>query len=355
MWDHLAIFKGLPTFEVNHALEQFRSLEVDIGTELIAEGEDDPTLLIVLTGELEITTGDVVLGRARAGDLVGEIALFAGGLRTASVRTAARSTLLLLDVEGFESLRAERHPVAIALEEHALAQLSDRLRKTRERIASMAKGEASRKPSTGFFRRVGAAFGTGGRITSARVNGGEVLEYSALFAGVPRALLDEVASHMEACTYPVGTTLCTEGEAGTEMFLIASGEVEVICQTQLGNVEKLATLGPGDAFGMCSLLQPEQLRMASAVATTKVVALTLDAIAGAELIHGHGWVGSVLRAAMIRALAESVAYANAQITLLDLQRESERASGLRRAGAGTEAVGRFMGDQRRPAYYDEEP
>jgi CRP-like cAMP-binding protein len=356
MWDHLDIFKGLPTFEVNHALERFKALDVEIGTELISEGDEDPTLVIVVSGELEILTGDVSLGRARPGEIVGEIALFAGGIRTATVRAAAESSLLVLDSDGYEALRAERHPVAIALEEHALGLLSDRLRKTRDRIASLAVGtKLAEKPPSGFFTRVAGVFGAAAEeARPVRADGGSILQMSRLFAGVPRDLLDPVAARMSALAWSPGAVMCKEGEPGTEMFLIATGEVEVVCHTTGANVERLATLGPGDAFGMCSLLQPDQPRMATAVAKSKVVALSLGSIEWAGLIHGGDWVGSILRVAMIRALAESLAYANAQIALLDFQRESDRSSGIRRAGVGTEAVGGFMGEQGRPSYYAEE-
>ena len=59
MFEQLAIFQGLPQYEVNHALERFRALDVEVGTELISEGDEDPTLVIVVAGELEISTGDV--------------------------------------------------------------------------------------------------------------------------------------------------------------------------------------------------------------------------------------------------------------------------------------------------------
>jgi CRP-like cAMP-binding protein len=356
MWEELPIFKGVPPYEVHHALEQFQVMEVEAGTDLIAEGEDDPTLVMVVQGELEILLGGVVLGRARPGDLVGEIALFAGGLRTASARASTRASLLVLDQHGYEALRVERSPVSAALEEHALDQTTARLRKMRDRIASKAAGgRLAEPPPSGFFERVTSIFGGGGGVSSVAVDASSVLQKSALFSGVPRDLLEPVAARMDARQYRAGHFLCTEGEVGQEMFVICSGEVDVVCQTQLGGFEKMATLRSGDAFGMCSLVQPDLPRMASCIARDKVVALSLESLQWAEVIHGRDWVGSILRVAMIRALAESLAYANAQLAGLDAkQARSDRASVLMRAGAATEAVGGWMGDEARPAWYDQD-
>ncbi len=348
-WESLPIFSGLPQYEVMHALEQFERLDVEAGTELIAEGDDDPTGVIVVSGELQILLGNTVLGRATTGDVVGEIALFAGGLRTASVVAIQFSTLLVLSREGYERLRAERHPVAAALEEHALAQMSARLRRMRDRLSAKAAGKrAITRPAPGFFERVSSMFGGGG-VAPVKIDAAAVLQKSRLFDGVPRELLEPVAQRMEALQFRAGHMLCTEGEAGDEMFIIASGTVDVVCQTQMGGVESLASLGPGDATGMCSLVQPDKARMASCVARDKVVALSLSQLQWASLVHGADWVGSILRVAMIRALAESIESANTQLAELDVAGDT---MALRRVAAATETV-RLQAGGSLPSYFEQ--
>jgi CRP-like cAMP-binding protein len=53
--------------------------------------------------------------------------------------------------------------------------------------------------------------------------------------------------------FPKGTVLFKEGDIGTEMYLINSGEVKLSRKTKLGTVV-LATLGFGEFFGEMSVI-----------------------------------------------------------------------------------------------------
>jgi CRP-like cAMP-binding protein len=133
------------------------------------------------------------------------------------------------------------------------------------------------------------------------------------------------------------------------MFLIASGQVEVLVATAKDRVEPVAVLGPGDAFGMCALVQPGQPRMASCLAKEKITALSLDKLGWAETATRNDLVGSVLRVAMIRALSDQLGYANAQLAKLEVQKQNWDL--LAKANAGVEAHGAFLAaDEDLPEY-----
>lgn len=351
MYDALpGIFKDLPPSDVQEAMGYFQSVEVEAGFRLMEEGDDDASLVVVQNGELIISTAGTRLGRANAGDVVGEMALFGSGMRTATVDAATDSKLLLLDVPGYQALRDVGHPVAAAIEDHALSQLTGRLRATSQRIAQLAKGTDTHHtlPTAGFFDRMASAFGTGGLFAD-RIDKAAVLADSPLFAGVPPEILAEVA----ACFYVVGARrgqfLCTQGETGNDMYIMASGKVDVVVAVSGERAQHLATLERGEAFGMCALLHPNQPRMASCVTRESAVALTMGKIAFAEITGRHDIVGSVIRVAMIRALADQLAYANGQLSQLDLRRvqlESNdpmrSAELLRNAVAAVEAHGAYV-------------
>jgi len=317
-----SIFDGLPQDDTQEALRKFKTVHVEPGFRLIEEGDLDSSLVIVRRGECEISTGGTRLGTAGNGDLIGEMALFSNGMRTATVESVTACELLLLDLESYEALRNSGSTVALAIEEHALSLLTDRLRTTGDRIASLAEGvnSASVIPEAGFFDRMASAFGSGGVMSSGRVDGAAVLNRSPLFSAVPQGLLERVAKHFIPITCGRGHFFCREGDQGNDMFIVASGLVDVVVATNGGKIQLLATLEPGDAFGMCSLIQTEHPRMASCVAREKTTCLALSKLKWAELIPYADIVGSVVRVAMIRALADSVAYANAQLSMLDMQR-----------------------------------
>lgn len=355
MWDvEPSIFADLAPEQVEEALTRFQTVDVERGFRLMEEGEDDPSLVVVLKGKLLVSTGGTQLAQLSPGDLAGEMALFGSGMRTATVDAASDATLLLLDADGYEDLRAISHPVAAAIEDHALQQLNNRLRFTSRRIAELAEGTAVERliPGAGFFDKVANALGAGGILFPGWVDGAGILASSPLFAGVSREILEEVASHFHPVRARRGQFLCMQGETGNDMFVLGSGLVQVIVAVDGDRVEQLATLEAGEAFGMGALLQPDQQRMASCVAAEKVVALSMGRIRWAEIISRADIVGSVMRVAMIRSLADQLAYANGQLSQLDIRRArkeladpSVSAAFLRNAAAALEAYGDQFTDQ----------
>jgi CRP-like cAMP-binding protein len=347
----LPLFKAIPEEHLEWALSHFRAAEVDYGMRLMEEGEVDATLLCVLSGELEIRTGDTLLGRARAGDVVGEIAMFGYGMRMASVETVTNAEVLLLDRAGYEALRAAGSPVAQAIEEFALATLMDRLTTTSDRISQLAQGTpaATMTPNKGFFRRVAEMFGAGGRRPAVNLDVGGVLANAPFFQGAAPEGLAELAGTMQGLEFSPGSFVCTEGELGDEMFIVAEGVVDVVISTGDDRVEPLAALEPGDAFGMVALLD-DRPRMASCIARSQVAALSLPKKRWGELIRANSPGGSALRGALIRCLADQLSFANAQLAQLDLTQKRRAEGGqlqpLLMASAGMEAYGRHTrGDE----------
>ncbi len=343
------IFKQLSPRDLEVAMQRLQALDVEQGVTIIEEGEQDPSLVVVMRGEVDVHTGDTKLGKVGAGDLLGEMALFSHGLRTATATTRSQCKLLLLDRSNYEWLRQVQHPLAYHLEGHALDLLSDRLRGVGDRISALAEGTDVEHvtPSAGFFGRVASAFGSGGLMFPGAIDGAKVLGGTPLFEDVEPKVLEEVASHFFPVAARRGHFLCTEGETGNDMFVIASGIVDVIVATQGDKVEQVAALEEGEAFGMCALVQPAQPRMASCVVREKMTGLSMGKITWAEQANRYDKVGSALRVAMIRSLGDQLAYANAQLMLLDMQQRDRTA--LLRAGAGVEAYGAHLGDER-PSY-----
>ncbi|MEZ4320233.1 MAG: cyclic nucleotide-binding domain-containing protein [Myxococcota bacterium] len=338
-----SIFDGMSEMDIKVALRHFNRIEVGDRQQLIAEGDVDPTLAIVESGELEVVTGDTQLGYVRPGGMLGEMALFSDGMRTASVQTVTQVTLLLLDVDGFARLRSFNSPVVLAIEEHALRQLTERLRHTSHRISELAEGTDAEhlRPSQGFFDRVSSAFGSGGFMVPGRVDAAGVLASSPLFRGIPESDLASLAKEFYPVGFRRGHLVITEGEPGNEMYVVASGLIDVVVAAKREKVEPLASLEAGEAFGMCALVQDRHTRMASCIAREKSVCLTMDRIKFAEVVHRGDGVGSALRVAMIRALIDQLAYANGQLAMLEMKKQGGFGA-LLQAGAGVEAHGSYM-------------
>jgi putative peptide zinc metalloprotease protein len=80
------------------------------------------------------------------------------------------------------------------------------------------------------------------------------LAASTLLATLPAARLQTLAARLEPLRVPAGATVLRQGEHGDTCYLLASGRVEVLLQTDAAPDRRLATLGPGAFFGEIALL-----------------------------------------------------------------------------------------------------
>ena len=75
------------------------------GEVIVRQGEPADALYVVQDGIVEIVvedaTAEVVLRSAGRGEILGEIAIFGGGVRSATVRSKGRSRVLTLDKHNF--------------------------------------------------------------------------------------------------------------------------------------------------------------------------------------------------------------------------------------------------------------
>ncbi len=339
---HLPVFSGLSEDVIREALIHFRPANVEFGMQLMEEGEADSTMLCVVAGELEIRTGDTLLGKARAGEVVGEMALFGYGMRMATVEALTNADLLLLDRDGYAALRDSGNPVAKAVEQLALRTLMARLTSTSDRIAEMADGSptGSVAPPKSFFQKVASLFGGGGRRQISSLNHRAILEQAPFFQKCSAGGLDALADMMVGVEYSPGEFVCSEGDMGDEMFIVAEGLLDVFINTGDDRVEPLASLEPGDAFGMLALFN-NRPRMASCVARTDVACLALSKERWDAVVDAHSPLGSALRGALIRCLSDQLAFANARLSQLDLtqRKKSDQRASLLVVSAGMDTYG----------------
>ncbi len=93
------VFSGLNRAELSAIGNSFREISIEAGRQFIFEGEDDPTLYVLVDGQLEVFTHDdnnneIHLAMVKPIEPIGEMGYFQGGVRTASVRTVNPSELL---------------------------------------------------------------------------------------------------------------------------------------------------------------------------------------------------------------------------------------------------------------------
>ncbi len=149
------------------------------------------------------------------------------------------------------------------------------------------------------------------------------LRASALFAECSDDELGAILPLLAERGVPAGTYLVREGDPATELFVVRTGQVEVIKRAEEGKGHRLTTLGPGASFGELTFVDRGP-RSASvrALEPTTVVVLTMAALDRAAADDAP------MRAGMLHGLATFLAQrlrGVSEVTVAALQRELELA------------------------------
>jgi CRP/FNR family transcriptional regulator, cyclic AMP receptor protein len=98
-----------------------------------------------------------------------------------------------------------------------------------------------------------------------------------LFGGMHDDTLERLSRELPTEQVEVGQVVVREGDESRDMFVVMSGELEVVKQGQRGSDVRVALFGPGDWFGEMGILAV-QPRSASvrAVAPTLLVRITAE-------------------------------------------------------------------------------
>jgi CRP-like cAMP-binding protein len=132
--DKLRILSGTPLFSklgdalVGQIADVARVQQLDKRKTLFHKGDAATHVYIVASGVLKVLStsadaDDVVFALQSAGDVIGEVALFTEGKRTATVRALEPSELLVIDRRDFVALVRRNPDIAV----HLLELLAERL------------------------------------------------------------------------------------------------------------------------------------------------------------------------------------------------------------------------------------
>jgi CRP-like cAMP-binding protein len=128
-----------------------------------------------------------------------------------------------------------------------------------------------------------------------------VLARTPVFSGLPRRLLGRLAAQLFEKGYESGDVIFREGDPGKGLFVVLTGEIEVLRDTVRGT-ERLALFGPGSAFGEMALID-DQPRSATARATAPTRLLILYRTHFDALVEGDRAIALVVMRNLLRTLA----------------------------------------------------
>lgn len=293
------MFAGLEPEDQDQARSMLQPCHFDIGEEIMLENEEDSSLAFISKGGVEIVHDGIRVGMAGVRDIIGEMELFTGRTRLATIRTTQHTDLLVLGPQEYIELAETGNPLIYRLEQAALRRVGDRLRAMDEQIAGLSDGEPFElhPKQKGLFARLNPFARSG----SPRLDAAEVLSSSELFSWAPASALEELGPRFETVSFGNDERICTQGEPGTTMYILASGQVDIVLQVGANRAERIATLGAGMALGDAAIVHACP-RTATCVAKGDVTALTMDRDTFMDIAERIDQTSSVFRQGLIRNL-----------------------------------------------------
>jgi len=128
------------------------------------------------------------------------------------------------------------------------------------------------------------------------------------FTDLPMEELDRLISELEVVNLKSGEILFREGEVGEHLYIVVSGELEILMGPDTEDELILNMLHEGEYTGEMSLIQPQGRRTASARAHGEVLLLSMSRTQFRDLLQRH----PELAKSMISVLSQRLVNTNVQ-------------------------------------------
>jgi CRP-like cAMP-binding protein len=220
------VFTGLAPGALHALAEAMERLDLSEGAVLVRQGEPAESLFIVLEGRLASAVGtddaaaEQALGTMGPGDVIGEVAVLTGTVRTTTVRSETASAVAVLAANDLWRIAGD-HP-----------ELIDRL------LASSIR----------------------------RLRRSQFATYLARLLGpLATELLDRIEPRIDWVTLRGGEVLFARGDPGDALYVVLAGRLRSVGSAQEERDARADESGRGQPIGMTSVLTG-QPRQASVVA-----------------------------------------------------------------------------------------
>jgi CRP/FNR family transcriptional regulator len=151
----------------------------------------------------------------------------------------------------------------------------------------------------------------------------ELLRRVSLFTELSPEELEKVARVAVPRSYPAGSIILREGDAGDTCYILRSGGARVVRQHADGRAITLTNLGPGEIFGELAMFGGE-VRSATVEALDDVQAVAILAGDLKRMLGEHPEIAVKLLGALAARLRET----NARIARQSFQKVSSRVAGV---------------------------
>ncbi len=158
---------------------------------------------------------------------------------------------------------------------------------------------------------------------SLRMDRAEMLQRLPLFVGLRAEDLTQLASKLALRHKRKGDVVFEKGDLGTTMFIVTSGQVDIVLPQPDAIAVLLKEIGPGEYFGELSLFD-DKPRSASAQCNTAVELLELDRATLTEYLSGRPHAALAILQTMSERLRETNALLSNSVSRNAFEETEER-------------------------------
>jgi CRP-like cAMP-binding protein len=262
----LSLFAGLPASDLDDLAASARTVELAADEPLFRQNEDADGLYAIEAGRvgvwLRLPGGrEHALATIGPGELIGELALLDGGVRSATVRAVEPTQAFVVGRAAFAGLAGRRDSVGLIVKERLASLACARLRRRHESLAE-ALGVGPLAPAA-----------PGDDVAAAEA---PAVEYLLRLPFLRRFDEREAAALIalgRVERVPEGHVFAREGEQAEAWRLVLNGAVEEVIRRPAAEI-RVRLAGPGRGFGVPAVVDGLPASVTS-FARERAVVLTL--------------------------------------------------------------------------------
>jgi GNAT superfamily N-acetyltransferase len=133
----------------------------------------------------------------------------------------------------------------------------------------------------------------------------EVTRQSDIFKGLSDGELSQLAQICKMISYPAGKTICSEGECGSEIFVLAEGKASVFAQRTSEKKSKIGTISQGEIFGEMAIIE-DLPRVADLVTDVDSKLVVIDKSEFENLMNKNSHLGKIVMKNIAQGLSRKL-------------------------------------------------
>jgi RimJ/RimL family protein N-acetyltransferase len=133
----------------------------------------------------------------------------------------------------------------------------------------------------------------------------EITRRSDIFKGLSDGELSQLAQICKMVSYPANKTICSEGECGSEIFVMAEGKASVFAKRTGKKRSKIGTVDQGEIFGEMSIIE-DLPRVADLVTDKGSKLVVIDKLELENLMNRNSHLGKIVMQNMAMGLSKKL-------------------------------------------------